>query len=119
MITRCVTAVTLLPFVSVSWIRECICVSSLSSCLLLNKSYMKNKMFSRNATKLTFSPETGSTTGSSTAACLMYTLPLVARNIILSNGMDFSLGTRPVINPNFTCFDDSFNISYRIASQLL
>jgi hypothetical protein len=33
--------------------------------------------------------------------------------------MDFSLGTRPVINPNFTCFDDSFNISYRIASQLL
>jgi hypothetical protein len=69
--------------------------------------------------KSTFSPETGSMTGSSTAACLVYTLPRVARNIILSNSIDFSLETRPVINPNFTCFDDSIDISYRIANQLL
>jgi hypothetical protein len=29
------------------------------------------------------------------------------------------LETRPVINPNFTCFDDSIDISYKIANQLL
>lgn len=61
---------------------------------------------------LTFSPETGSVTGSSTAACFRNTLPLVARNRILSNAIDFPLGTRPVRNPNLTCFDWSAVFPY-------
>lgn len=60
----------------------------------------------------TFSPETGSVTGSSTAVCLKNTLPLVARNKILSNVMDFSLGTRPARNPNLICFDESPDNSF-------
>lgn len=60
----------------------------------------------------TFSPDTGSTTGSSTETCFRNTLPLVARNKILSNAMDFSLGTSPVINPSLTCLDESVVVSY-------
>lgn len=62
----------------------------------------------------TFSPETGSVTGSSTADCLRNTLPLVARNRILSKAMDFSLGTSPEMEPNFTCFDESIAISWMV-----
>ena len=60
----------------------------------------------------TFSPDTGSVTGSSTVACLKNTFPLVARNKILSNTMDFSLGTRPAKKPNLTCFDESTDNSF-------
>lgn len=59
-------------------------------------------------------------TGSSTEVCLKNTLPLVARNKILSNAMDFSLGTRPAKNPNLTGFDESPGNSFitkQIAEQ--
>lgn len=61
---------------------------------------------------LTFPPDTGSMTGSSSTACFRNTLPLVARNIIRSKAMDLSLGTSPVRNPNLTCLDESVVISY-------
>lgn len=65
----------------------------------------------------TFSPEMGSITGSSTADCRRNTLPLVARNRILSNAIDLSLGTSPARNPNLTCFDGSIDISYTIVTK--
>lgn len=61
----------------------------------------------QKSSKITFSPEIGSMTGSSTSLCLRSTLPRVARKRILSKAMDFSLGTSPVINPNLTCLDAS------------
>ena len=64
---------------------------------------------------VTFSPEMGSVTGFSTTACFTKILPLVARNRILSNAIDFSLGTRPVRNPNLICFDGSVDISFKTA----
>lgn len=81
---------------------------------LASHFFKKKNMKSR---KNTFSPETGSVTGSSTTACLRKTLPLVARNRILSNAKDFPLGTRPVRNPNLTCFDGSVDDSCKAAKQ--
>lgn len=62
---------------------------------------------------MTFSPCTGSVTGSSTTFCFKKTLPLVARNRILSKAIDLSLGTRPLTNPSLTCFDRSVVISQK------
>ena len=67
----------------------------------------------------TFSPEIGSGTGSSTAACFRNTLPLVARNSILSNAIDFSRGTRPERNPKLTGFDWSADDSFIIRQMKL
>lgn len=60
----------------------------------------------------TFSADKGSRTGVSTGTCFRNTFPLVARNNILSNAIDFSLGTRPLMNPKLTCFDWSVCNSY-------
>jgi len=62
---------------------------------------------------VTFSPDKGSRTWCSTTACFRKTFPLVARNRILSKGIDFSLVTRPVINPNFICFIEYAVVSYK------
>lgn len=56
-------------------------------------------------------------TGSSRTACFRKRLPLVARNNIRSNAIDFSLGTRPVKYPSLTCLDESADISYKIDQQ--
>lgn len=65
----------------------------------------------------TFSPDTGSMTGLSTTACFKNTLPRVARKIILSKAIDFSLNTRPLMKPSLTCFEVSVDISFRTSKR--